>query len=232
MEHIENTGARAIIHKESRASSLAHASNVLSDWAERMIAEVPQMSDDKIIETARTACELERQAFRVRGACAAELKRRIRERLRLSPLNHEPEDAAVCKQMAKLASELGISPHTLNDDSRIFETFGDRFGVDTELTREHYRLALAAPNPHAAIEMAATKVAEQPNYTTRDFRHDVAQMNTGRPEKEVEELHWVSLGLDTEAWADLQVVKTRLGCDTLTAVSMALRALSNNGVVE
>ena len=38
----------------------------------------------------------------------------------------------------------------------------------------------------------------------------------------------VSLGLDKEAWADLQTVRARFGCDVLTAVKLALKRLSSD----
>ena len=72
------------------------------------------------------------------------------------------------------------------------------------------------------------KRASQQRYSTRDFRRDIALLNAGKPEREVERLHWVTLGLDEEAWADLRVVKARFGCDDLTAVKLALKRPSSD----
>jgi len=223
MEQSRHARAAVVRREDSCASSLSQASNILSDWAELVIAEVRQMSDDKIIETARTASELERQAFRVRGACAAELKRRIRARAGAG------DERVIGKQMAKLAAEVGVSARTLDDDARIHEEFAGsaHFRVATEIPREFFRLALNAPDPNEAMSVAATKLASQQNYSTRDFRRDVALLKAGTTEKEVEELHWLSLRLDGEAWDDLRAVKARLGCDDLAAVKLALRRLSS-----
>jgi hypothetical protein len=224
MNQSRYAGAVVVRREDSCASSLSQASNILSDWAELVIAELHQMNDDKVIETARTASELERQAFRVRGACAAELKRRIRVGVGAG------DERVIGKQMAKLAAEVGVSARTLDDDARIHEEFAgsDHFRVATEIPREFFRLALNAPDPREAISVAATKLASQQNYSTRDFRRDVAQFNAGNSEREVEEIHWVSLGLDAEVWADLQTVRALFGCDVLTAVKLALKRLSHD----
>jgi hypothetical protein len=224
IEQVVHSETQAVMCTRAVDSSLAHAANILSDWAGLVITEIPQMSDDKVIETACTASELERQAFRVRGACAAELKRRIRARVGAG------DECVIGKQMAKLAAEVGVSARTLDDDARIHEEFAgsDHFRGATEIPREFFRLALNAPDPNEAMSVAATKLASQQNYSTRDFRRDVALLKAGITEKEVEELHWLSLRLDAEAWGDLRAVKARFGCDDLTAVKLALKALSGD----
>jgi hypothetical protein len=133
--------------------------------------------------------------------------------------------------MAKLAVEVGVSARTLDDDARIHEEFSgsDNFRGDTEIPREFYRLSLSAPDPRGALDMGARKLASNATYSTRAFRHDVAELNSGKLEKEVEELHWMTLRLDARAWADLQTVKSRFGCDALTAITLSLRAQSGNG---
>jgi hypothetical protein len=206
-------------------STLAEGFNVLRDWADKMIGQVRTMPDDAIVETARMATELEGQAFRVRGACAAELKRRIRERARLQPENRGNEETVIARQLPALAAEIGVSPRTLDDDARIYETFASTpaFRGDTNTPREVYRLALSAPDPQAAVEMAAQKKAESPNYSTRDFRRDVEALNGGGNAEEVARLRYVTVGLDDEAWGDLMAVRTRIGCDSETAIKLALR---------
>jgi hypothetical protein len=59
------------------------------------------------------------------------------------------------------------------------------------------------------------------------YAPDMTILKSIKTEKEVDELHWMSIELDAEAWDDLRTVKGRFGCNDLTAVKLALRSLSS-----
>ena len=78
--------------------------------------------------------------------------------------------------MNALAREIGVAPKTLSDDTRIYETFGGAMNGGVNLDREHYRVALSAPDPKAAIELARGNREGNSSYTTRDFRELVRKL--------------------------------------------------------
>src|SRR6266496_401275 len=88
----------------SGSEALATAS-ILREWADMVIENVGTQSDDRLVELARDAQDLEKAAFRVRGACGAELKRRILER-RLTSDDSKSGDLSVGRQMNALAREI------------------------------------------------------------------------------------------------------------------------------
>lgn len=205
-------------------STLAEGASVLRRWADEMIEHVGFMGDDEVIETARLATALEGAAFRVRGACAAEMKTRIRERLRRNGVLHHSEDLKVGKQLRALAADIGVSARTLDDDARIFEHFGESLRVDTETPREVFRLALAAREPEAAVEMYTTRKDADPRYSTLDYRRDVSELNRGRttPYAPAPATHRISFDLPGKAIAALKLICERLQCDDEEAVTRAL----------
>jgi hypothetical protein len=162
----------AIVETESEVLASA---GMLHEWADMVIENVRGQSDDRLVELARDAQNLEKAAFRVRGACGAELKRRIMERQSSGSLTGG-DDAGIGKQMSALAKEIGVAPKTLADDTRIFETFSADLQNGAALDREHYRVALSAPDPRAALDLAVQQRESNSGYNTRDFREDVKKL--------------------------------------------------------
>lgn len=82
--------------------------------------------------------------------------------------------------MTRLAEQLGIDRRTLETDARIKDTFF-QFLDETKLVhmpslaREYYVVALAAPEPQAAIKVAVEKRAD-PHYTLEIFRSYVRDL--------------------------------------------------------
>jgi len=99
-------------------SEVLASANMLHEWADMVIENVRSQSDDRLVELARDAQNLEKAAFRVRGACGAELKRRIMER-RLTGHEGSTAENSIGQQMSALAKEIGVAPKTLSDDTRI-----------------------------------------------------------------------------------------------------------------
>ena len=208
----------------SEDAKLAEGFNVLREWADRMVAQLAAMPDEHIIETARNANEMEAQAFRIRGACAAELKLRIRERVAREPGLYGKGETAIVEQVRSLAREVGISYHTLDADARIVETFGVTFVVNNETPREVYRLALTARDPHAAVEMYTTRKEQDARYSTLDYRRDISELNRGRTSVGAAppDLHRLYFDLPGKAITALKFICVRLQCDDEEAVSRAL----------
>jgi hypothetical protein len=201
----------------SEDAKLAEGFNVLREWADRMVAQLAAMPDEHIIETARNANEMEAQAFRVRGACAAEMKRRVRERAM-------GDEASIGKAMSQLALDIGVHFHTLKDDCRIFEEFGAECLSTNIHPREVYRLALTASNPRAAAEMYTNRKEQDARYSTLDYRRDISELNRGRTSVGAAppDLHRLYFDLPGKAITALKFICERLQCDDEEAVSRAL----------
>jgi hypothetical protein len=189
-----------------------------------MIAQVPSMSDDRVIEVARDATSLEAQSYRLRGACAAEIKRRIRARLAEDPDSRGKEELRIRAQLSNLAAEIGVAYITLDEDARIYERFGGNI-VDNVSPREVYRLALTARDPQAAVDLYVVKKDGDARYSTADFRRDISELNRGKsnvPTLAARDLHRLHFDLPGKAIAALKVICDRLQCDDEEALSRAL----------
>lgn len=166
---------------------------------------ISQMDEAELVKTAINALYLERFAFVLRGACAAELRRRIPVRLAGGRGKQDREGLGIKAHIARLAKEIGINIKTLDTDARISETFfkrGESVLVHEDcLPREYYVVALSAPDPLAAIEIAQAKIVE-PEYKLQKFRSYVrelkrgVQMNRTSPEREALYLLRVNLPKD------------------------------------
>lgn len=167
----------------------------------QLISDISQMNDVEIIQTAITARYAEQFAFLVRGACALELRQRVKERLKGGRGKKDNTGEGIKAQMRLLASEIGISEKTLEMDARIKNAFFPEINKTTlehmpSLAREYYVVALAAPDPQAAIKIANKRCLD-PDYKLGDFRAYVR----GLKQKQ----KGTAVGLQAEALSILRV---------------------------
>jgi hypothetical protein len=106
--------------------------------------------------------------------CVLELRSRIKERLTGGRGKRDYSGKGINAQTLRLAETTGVNISTLNTDARICEVFfhdGSKTTLACEslLPREYYVIALGAPDPHAAIRIAATQSAD-PHYRRERFR--------------------------------------------------------------
>lgn len=194
------------VNTETGLAPIQSGAVILREWSDLIIRNVKDQSDEKLIECAQDAKFLEQSAFRVRGACALELKNRIRQRLKLEGRS---EQTAIGKQMAELAREIGCAAKTLDDDCRITETFSDILRGDTELDREYFLRALPAPDPHAAIEFALHMKATTPGFSAEDLRQHVVLLNQGQDKEKLERESWIKIPLNPAQKDALEYLKHR-----------------------
>lgn len=161
-----------------------------------LLPHLARLDDAQLIRLAADARRLETCAFRLRGACVAELRRRIRTHLSGGRGRRDTSGIGVGAQLVRLAAGIGVSVATLKTDARIHEVFfapkpekeinaetrlacepglGDEKHSlrETGLEREYYVTALAAPDPVSAIRHAQERCAAAADYTREDFRRDV-----------------------------------------------------------
>lgn len=224
----------AIALKTEREQQLAESFNVLRAWGDRVIAELPNYPDERIVDVCRQAAELERQAFRIRGAGALVIRDRVAQRLAGGRGNRDAAGAGVRAQMQKFAAEVGVDVATVETDARIVETFGssETFGVAAEsLGREYFREALSAPDPAAALEIARRKRDADERYSVRQFRDDVRALREAERRDEsapdLTDVRWYTVGLKPDGQEALARLCRSLECDPQAAITAAVVAQSS-----
>jgi hypothetical protein len=147
---------------------------------EQLLSRLRQLDDDELRHLALQATRLEQYAFRLRGAIASEIRRRVALRLSGGRGRRDSDGKGVRACLRRLADEIGVSVVTLTTDARIYDAFFTRDGEtviarEHSLPREYYVIALAAPDPIAAVRMAEERAAD--NVCTREqFRRHVLEL--------------------------------------------------------
>jgi len=145
-----------------------------------LLREISEKDDEQITRIAVAAQRLERFAFLVRGVCASVLKQRHPHRLPGGRGKRDQSGLGIQAQMARLAEQIGVDRRTLETDARIKDTFFQILDETTlalahTLAREYYVVALAAPEPHAAIKVALEWRSDR-HYTLEAFRSYVRDL--------------------------------------------------------
>ena len=197
-----------------------------------VLPRIQQMDDARLVETAITAGYLERFAFVVRGACAAELRRRVPTRLAGGRGKQDKDGLGIGSHLARLAEEIGVSVKTLDTDVRIIQLFfktGETILVGEDcLCREYYVVALGSPDPLRAIEVAKSKNAE-PGYNVQQFRSFVRDLKrNGSADKAASEQEggrWLRVKIPQGTHQTLDDLVQRTGRAKEIIVSEAILAL-------
>lgn len=152
-----------------------------------LLRDISEKDNEQIMRIAIAAQRFERFAFLVRGICASILKQRCPNRLSGGRGKRDELGHGIQAQMARLAEQVGVDRRTLETDARIKDTF---FPVVEETTlvlmhtlaREYFVIALAAPEPQAAIKVALEK-RDDPAHTLEVFRSYVRELKRNIPTK-------------------------------------------------
>jgi hypothetical protein len=148
-----------------------------------LLRDISEKDDEQLITIVINAQRLERFAFLIRGMCASIMRQRHQHRLLGGRGRRDILGDGIQAHMSRLAQQAGVDRKTLETDARIKDTFFPEIKETVlehipSLSREHYVIALSAPDPHAAIRMALEKCAE-PDYRLREFRADVQRLKQG-----------------------------------------------------
>ncbi len=157
-----------------------HPPTVELDWT---LPRLQHLDEEDLLQLAVQAARLEFFAFRLRGAVASELRRRIAHKLPGGRGRRDAEGKGIRACFKQLAAEIGVSVVTLTTDARIHDAFFSHaeetlIARDNSLAREFYTIALAAPDPLAAIHAAEEKAAGNTcgSYTREEFRRHVREL--------------------------------------------------------
>jgi hypothetical protein len=215
----------------SKDSQTAHDISLMSrleGQADSIIASLPGCTDDELDAMMVAAVSLERQAFRVRGAVASEMRKRVAIRLVGGRGHVDTEGVGIRATMARMAESTGLSARTLEEDAEIYETFfegqPERSDSAAILPREMYRIAKIAPDPHAAIRVAE-KNAPDPAYTTDRFRmyvNEIREREDRSKDEELADLYWLRAGLTQDGRKALVALVKRWKVRPGEAISRAL----------
>lgn len=157
------------------ASAAIQFGNKLEAVIDQVIAELPNLLYEELIEVERQWANIGRGSWRVICAVHAEiLNRQPAYRGRLKDEDGRGVDAAVRKH----AAERGIHPQTIYQNAAIHKTFfassgatrnKDQYGVLDELEdREFFRAALCSDDAWGTIERFAQEKLKNPFFSTRD----------------------------------------------------------------
>lgn len=175
---VGGTGQREIVSPFSvivGSTQIARRLENLPNW-------LTQLDDRQIIELALNAQRHQRVAFLIRAACAYELQRRSATRLSGGRGKKDRARIGIQAQMNDLAERLQISLTTLRMDARIYDKFFSPI-TETVLAREHclarefYVIALSAPDPRSAIQLAM-KCIKDPSFNREQFKQYVRTLKS------------------------------------------------------
>jgi hypothetical protein len=134
--------------------------------------------DDEALRTTTISAQAGAKAFwRLACAARAETVRRITERVGSG-------SATLGREIAREAAEQHTSVRTLRRDADIGMVFGQLFiepDDAPDLDKTFYTIALSAPDPQAALAIAAQRKDANPLYSARDFEAEVARARLSDP---------------------------------------------------
>lgn len=187
--------------------------NAVEESANNLLALLPQMTDEQLVQTYQYSKTVGKHAWRIECAAHFEIVRR-----------DERRDAkkAYIEQMAQ---EMGVSATTVYRNAQLHEMAERNRDVTPNVEdKSLYEEALRAKDKaDEAIELIATKKANDPRYSTRQARHDVKALTQQQTPPEVlENLYWVSVGLDPEQRETLRVLCLLWGTDQQGVLKRAL----------
>lgn len=214
-----------------RENLLERAENLRASLSE-ILRLLPEMHDGEIFWTAAYAGKLELQGFLLRGACAAELRRRFSTKLTGGRGKRDEGKVGMQARMAAFADSIGVGLRTLMTDLRIYQVFfenaPDRISTlagECCLPREFFVTALAAPQPLTAIEIAIQKRRDSA-YTRQQYREEVRALKqpAGKAKAKIktENGHWIRVQISPTAYKALKELGQRDGKPQSDIVTEAL----------
>lgn len=143
--------------------------NKLDKLETDVIGLLPDLSDDEVMETRNYAKLLGKSAWKIECACDAEIWNRTKAACGRG--NIDVDEEGIMAAVNKRATEIGCSGQTIRNNRNIFDTFKKEIvQIDFNHLDEktYYLAALAAPDPHVAIENFAAEKLKNPFFSTRD----------------------------------------------------------------
>jgi hypothetical protein len=223
---------------------LERAENLSTSLPE-ILRALPEMADEKLLGTAIHACRLELQGYLIRGACAAELRKRISTKLAGGRGKRDEAKIGVQARLAAFADNIGVDLRTLRTDLRIYQVFFENapervstLAGECPLPREFFVTALAAPQPLAAIKIALRKRQDR-NYTRQQYREEILALkqSSGKTKVKIKPRGncWLRVQISCEANLALEELErkgTRTQGEIVSEALLALHQVSEGASPE
>lgn len=168
------TAVAQITSKQTGA--ILYSLNQVEENKDAIIAAIPSLADEPLIELRMQAKVLGRAAWEIE--CAADAEILTRESRRRGRGVKDEDGAGVEAAVRKHAAAIGVTPRTIYRNAEIHRTF---FNTDSAVRnkdqngptdildeKEFYNAAKASDDPHATLEYFAQQKTENPFYSTRD----------------------------------------------------------------
>lgn len=139
-----------------------------------VIALLPSLTDDEVIETRNTARLLFASAWKIEVACDAEIWERTKRKMG-GRGQKDADESGIMAAVNKRADELGCSARTVQENYRIYKRFKKTLAstFNSLDDKGFYQAALQSPDPDAAIEAFAQKKIDNPYFRVADAWRDV-----------------------------------------------------------
>ena len=197
-----------------------NALNAIDGLVCRVINEIPDYTDDQLEQALIYSCTMEKAGFVIRGCVVNEIQLRTLKRTG----GKDVDGLGVMAQISKLAHSMGKSVNLLQTDARIFRRFGEALMSEEEpLPREFYSTALSAGEKAEEAIQLAHKKKDDPTYSLRKYRDDIKLLCNGENAEDIEDIHWLNLGLTTEEHEAISHAAEQWGCNRAEAARECIR---------
>lgn len=171
----QTTGLAKIFHQINKLEAIEHD----------VIALLPTLTDDEVIETRNTARLLFASAWKIEVACDAEIWDRTKRAMN-GRGNKDVDEKGIMAAVNKRAQDLGCGASTVLKNAQIFKRFKKTLTTESILDdKGFFQAALASNDPDATIEVFAQKKMDNPHYKVADAWRDIeAEKEQARQDRE------------------------------------------------
>lgn len=167
---------RAVPRQTAGLAKVIHQINKLEKVERDVIALLPSLTDDEVIDTRTTARLLYCSAWKIEIACDAEIWDRA-QRSTGGRGNTDKEEKGIMAAVNKRAAELGCGASTIRKNAQLYRRFETVLSGEQSILDDKgfFQAALTADDPDAAIETFAKKKLDNPHYRVADAYRDIEQ---------------------------------------------------------
>lgn len=167
---------RAVPRQTAGLAKVIHQINKLEKIERDVIAILPSLSDDEVIDTRSTARLLYCSAWKIEIACDAEIWDRTQQAVR-GRGNVDKEEKGIMAAVNKRADELGCGASTIRKNAQLYRRFENVLSAERNILDDKgfFQAALTADDPDVAIEQFAAKKLNNPFYRVADAYRDIEQ---------------------------------------------------------
>lgn len=176
-QHKNDDSALVSFTSPARQSFQTHLER-LEQVEQEVISDLPNQTEEQIIETRQKASLLGKTAWRIECACDAQFVERA-EKVKSGRGNVDVDAVGVMAIVAKRAKQLGCTPTTVYNNARVHRlieaakqftgnVFSEKTISDTLVEKGFFTAALSASNPIEAIQKFTERKITDPKFSVSD----------------------------------------------------------------